>query len=65
MKVNMNFGKIEEQFYIVFQANKAREISKFQVYQTKFWDKYISKKADSGLFSFWVNAFSQKEANLI
>jgi len=43
MKVNMNFGKIEGHFYIVFQANKAREISKFQVYQTKFWDQYFKE----------------------
>jgi len=35
-KTNREIGKIARRFYIVFQMNKAREISNFQEYQTKF-----------------------------
>jgi len=40
-EISRNFGKIAGRFYIVFQMSKAREISNFQGYQSKFWDQYI------------------------
>jgi len=59
---NRNFRKIIGRFYIVSQINKAREISNFQEYQTKFWDVYLTK-ADPERFSFWVNyIYAKKQA---
>jgi len=60
-KINRNFGKIAWRFYIVFQMNKAREISDFREYQTKFWDQCTLKKADPETFPFWVNDIFAKK----
>ena len=60
MKIHRNTGKTAVLFYIVFQINKEREISKFQQYQAMFSDKYTSKKADPETFSISVNDFLHK-----
>jgi len=53
-------------FYIVFQMDKAKNISDFQAYQTKFRNQYSLNKADPKTFSFWVNnIFAKKQSCFI
>ena len=40
LKINKIFGKMAGRFYIVFQINRARKISIFQEYKTKFCEHY-------------------------
>ena len=64
-KINRNSGKTAGFFYIVFQMNKAKNISNFPEYQTKFWDQHTLKKADPETFSFWVNYIFPKKLVLL
>ena len=45
----------DDRTFNVFQMKKAKEISNFREYQSKFEDQYTLKKADTETFSFLVN----------
>ena len=61
-KITRKCGKIAGLFYIFCQMNRAKMISIFLDCQTKFSDQYTLKKADSEMFSFWVNnIFAEKQ----
>jgi len=51
-------------FCIVFQMNKAREISNFKEYQTTFLVQN-TKKVDPETFSSWVNDIFQRSKSCL
>jgi len=59
-----SFGKIAGHFCIVFQMNMARDISRLQEYQARFWAQYTLKNTDPETVSFRINDISSNKQAL-